>query len=198
MDCFIESVIGFVKSKGKEACPQCICLSINEATKFEPLLVMKSLPWLMDRFLLKSLNGNLAKISTDNNKWNVSLSDTSKNDLEKQESHCGRYYVLQHNDQRYIEFWLGAVFNSNLYINNTKVLFSENPKILFDVSKEEYERLPQEVKEPEKWYIIEGWKSMVREIPVDENGSQFSEIIQGVVNILNKIIEAQNKINTLE
>lgn len=173
-----------MKAKGDLPCPQFVSLSLDGAKRIESLLVMKSLPWLMDRFFLASSNKQLTEFSEANNKWMVSSSDTEQGDSETQESHCGRYYVLTHDEQKIIEFWLGAFFNKTLCTKSGDT-FSEQPRFLFDISIEDYEHLPLD---KTGWYEIKKWKRAVREITLDNRGSKFSDIVNSVVEVLKEII----------
>lgn len=183
---FFEGVIAFVKAKGELPCPSFVSLSLDGAKRIESLLVMKSLPWLMDRFFLASSNKQMTEFSEANNKWMVSSSDTENGDSETQGSHCGRYYVLTHDGQKIIEFWLGAFFNKTLRTESGDK-FSKQPRFLFDISIEDYEHLPLDM-DKTGWYEIKEWKRAVREITLDNRGSKFSDIVNSVVEVLKEII----------
>ena len=185
---FLERVITFVKSKGDSPLPECACLTIDEAAKIKSLLAMKSFPWLMDRFFLPLINEKL--VNEADKKWNVSSFDTATKDSEVQNSHCGRYYILQHDGQRYIEFWFGVLFNNTLSTNNGEC-FSEHPQIIFDISTEDFLHLQSVIVDKSVWYEIKKWKRFVREIASNDS-SKFVDIVADVVGVINSIIPQRN------
>ena len=51
---FLENVIDFVQAKGAIFCPTSVCLTLEGAARFESLFAMKSLPWLLDKYIRKT------------------------------------------------------------------------------------------------------------------------------------------------
>ena len=198
-DVFFEEVITYVKAKGEAPLPSSVCLNIDGAARIKSLLVMKSLPWLLDRFFLSSANKQLSQLGGANNMWEVSSPDAGPRDSEKQDSHCGRFYTLMHNRQKYIEFWIGALYDNSLSIQ-TGFPFSEQPKILFDVSKDDFERtrLTSVPDDKFQWYEIEKGKRVVCEIKPSEIGkigkigeNKFCDIVNCAVAIIKTIIDGK-------
>ena len=187
-DVFFEWVIKYVKAKRKAPLPSSVCLNMDGAARIESLLVMKSLPWLLDRFFLSSANKLLSRLGGAKNKWEVSSPDAEPRDSEVQNSHCGRYYTLRHNGQKCIEFWIGALYD-NSQSTNEGVPFSKQPKILFDVSKDDCKCAGIKLVSDKEfqWYEIKEWKRVVCEITPSESGeNKFCDIVKRAVEIISK------------
>ena len=187
-DVFFDNVIAFVQAKGESPCPPSVCLTLEGAARFESLLAMKSLPWLMDKYILSSAGKQLVEVNKTNITWSLSSTDAEHRDSESQGSHCGRYYILQRNGQRYIEFWLGVFYNNSLR-TQSGVTFSEHPQFLFDMSKDDYERIKSGMHDKAAWYEIKEWNLVVCDMPVGEHGSgRFCDVMDSVFTLLRTII----------
>lgn len=172
VDKFFEQVVNCVKTGNKNKIPDCITLNQNDAVNLEYLLAAKSLPWLMDKYFLAMANEKLVKYSKDNCKWELSSTCAEHNDSEVQGSHCGRYYTLHLNNQRYIEFWLGVYYNG------------PDAKFIFDISDVDYNRISSS-ENSNDWYKIEGWNSrVVHNIAFNEMRMPFTDVANSVMELL--------------
>ncbi len=192
-DAFFEMVIDYVRAKGEKQYPQSACPTADDAARFESLLAMKSFPWLLDRYFLALSRKALDEISNESGTiWSLSSSDTEHDDSESQDEYCGRYYTLNRDNEKYIEFWIGINFDKKTKHPKTQDVFSkqpysEHPEILFDISKDDYGRIKAEGDSKTEWYELNEWR-VVKIINLENNG-RFCDLVNAVLSVLENLIK---------
>ena len=177
---FLEEIISYVKAKGGKPMPDFACLSVDEAVRFIPLLAMKSLPWLLDRYYLSLAN---PKLPTS---WEIVSPERPGKDAEVQNSHCGRYYALQKNGQTILGFWLGMFYNATFK-------FAEHPIFAFDIATRDYEWIQPNLSQVFKWHDIAAWNRHICEIPLKDQGESFRDVVDSVVEVILEIIRGEEQ-----
>lgn len=161
----------------------------EEAKRFQPLLVMKAFPMMLEQNLF---GGEPIKIG--DSKYEFSRADG--NDEEVPESHCGRYFSLTslmgnpkdstnedstnrdsaERQKPSVKGWVGWMYSSTNK-DGEKKPYSENPRIVIEIDKDFANAKLKNSQRSNGWYDNSwGWKCY----DVRDNRNVVKEIINGL------------------